>query len=237
MNMQRSTHLPGSLSRVEVTNAFMRSVYNWMGLGLGITAVISWVLSYTSFRSVMLSPGVLTFGIVAIIAELGLVMYLSWRINKLSAAAASIMFLIYSALNGFTLSFALMQYEQTSVAQAFLTTTGMFAAISLYGLFTKRDLSSIGSYAIMALLGLIIAMIVNFFLRSTMLEFGISCVGILIFVGLTAYHTQLYKEMGENMPQDDATAVRRGTIIAALSLYLDFINMFLMLLRLMGNRN
>ena len=112
----------------------------------------------------------------------------------------------------------------------------MFGAISLYGLTTKRDLASLGSFCMMGLFGLIIAMVVNIFVGSSMLAFGISAIGVLIFVGLTAYDTQFLKEMGENIPQDDATAVRRGVIMGALKLYLDFINLFIMLLRLIGDR-
>ncbi len=234
MNM-RADRIPGSLSRVEATNAFLRSVYNWMGLGLGITAVVAWAFTRTSLVNVLFGPNAMTMMIVAVVVELGLVFFLSARIRSMAPGTASVLFLVYSALNGFTLSFVLLAYTQASVVQAFLTTTGMFAATSVYGMFTKRDLSSIGAYATMALIGLLIAMVVNIFLGSSALEMGISVIGVIIFVGLTAYQTQLYKEMGESMPADSAVA-QRGAVLAALSLYLNFINMFLMLLRLMGNR-
>jgi FtsH-binding integral membrane protein len=129
-----------------------------------------------------------------------------------------------------------MVYDQTAVAQAFLSTAGMFGAMSLYGLYTKKDLAGWGNLLFMGLIGLLIAMVVNIFLGSSQLGFAISVLGIIVFLGLTAYDTQLLKEMGLSVPHDDTTAVRRGAIIGALRLYLDFINLFLMLLRLIGDR-
>jgi FtsH-binding integral membrane protein len=222
------------ISRVETTNAFLRSVYNWMALGLGLTALVSFALTYTSLGDVMVTPQARTLGLVAIFAELGLVFFLSLRIQKLSAGAATGLFLAYSALNGFTLSFVLLSYTASSVTQAFVIATGMFAAMSFYGMVTKRDLTALGSILIMAVFGLLIAMVVNLFFHSTTMELVISCVGVLVFLGLTAYDTQFLKEMGESVPADDALAVRRGAILGALKLYLDFINLFLMLLRLFG---
>lgn len=236
MDMNNSATLRRPVSRVEVTNAFLRSVYNWMALGLGLTAVISLALTYTTLGTFLFTPTGVYIGFGCIIAELVLVFVLSLRIQKLSAQAATNIFLAYSALNGVSLSFVLALYQVGSVAQAFLTATGMFAGMSLYGLYTKRDLSGLGGLFSMGIIGLLIAMVVNMFLGSTMLEFGISIVGVVLFLGLTAYDTQFLKEMGESVPHDDATAVRRGTIIGALKLYLDFINLFLMLLRLLGDR-
>jgi FtsH-binding integral membrane protein len=224
------------MSTVAATNAFLRSVYNWMGLGLGITALLAALFAYTDLRALPLSPGGQSFGLVAMIAEVGLVFYLSIRIQKLSAGAATGLFLLYSALNGFTLSFILMLYDQSSVVQAFITTAGMFGAMSLYGLYTKKDLAGWGNLLFMGLIGLLIAMVVNIFLGSSLLGLGISVIGVIVFLGLTAYDTQLLKEMGESVPQDDQTAVRRGAIIGALRLYLDFINLFLMILRFVGDR-
>jgi FtsH-binding integral membrane protein len=220
---------------VEVTNAFLRTVYNWMALGLGLTALVSFALTYTSLGEILYNPQVRTLGLVAIFVELGLVFYLSLRIQKLSAGAATGLYLAYSALNGFTLSYVLLAYAASSVVQAFLVTTGMFAAMSVYGLVTKRDLTSMGSLLLMGVFGLLIAFVVNIFLQSTMLELLLCGAGVLIFLGLTAYDTQFLKEMGESVPADDAVAVRRGSILGALRLYLDFINLFLMLLRLFGN--
>ncbi len=237
MNMHNGVAAQQAQPRVEVTNAFLRSVYNWMAVGLGITAAVAWVTAenfWTLYE--IIGGGLQTLFIVAMVAELGMVFFLSARINKLSAQTATTIFLVYSALSGFTLSGLLLVYTSASVLQAFLTTAGMFAAISLYGLTTKRDLAGLGSFCAMGVFGLIIAMVINLFMKSSMLDFGISCIGVLIFVGLTAYDTQYLKEMGQSVPQNDATAVRRGVIMGALKMYLDCINLFIMLLRLIGDR-
>lgn len=236
MEMNNTGTLRRPVSRVEVTNAFLRSVYNWMAAGLGLTALISVALTYTSLGAFLFTPQGVYIGFGCIIAELVLVFMLSLRIQKLSAQAATMMFMGYSALNGVSISFVLAAYTASSVAGAFITCTGMFAGMSLYGLVTKRDLTSLGSFLSMGVIGLLIAMVVNMFLGSTMMDLIISVVGVGLFLGLTAYDTQFLKEMGESVPQNDATAVRRGTIIGALKLYLDFINLFIMLLRLMGDR-
>ena len=173
-----------------------------------------------------------------LIAELGIVFYLSARINKLSAGTATGLFLLYSALNGVTISLVLAVYTAQSVFAAFVTCSGMFAAMSVYGHVTKKDLTSWGSFLFMGLIGLLIAMLVNIFLQSSVMQMVISFAGVIIFTGLTAYDTQKLKEMGESAPLDDAVAMRRGVILGALTLYLDFVNLFLMLLRLFGgNRN
>ncbi|MDR1359535.1 MAG: Bax inhibitor-1/YccA family protein [Deltaproteobacteria bacterium] len=236
MNANGTLTARGPVSAVAVTNAFLRSVYNWMGLGLGITALLAALFAYTDLRALPLSPGGQSFGFMAMIAEVALVFYLSLRIQKLSAGAATGIFLLYSALNGFTLSLILMLYSSTAVAQAFITTAGMFGAMSLYGLYTQKDLAGWGSLLFMGLIGLLIAMVVNIFLGSSLLGLGISVVGVIIFLGLTAYDTQLLKEMGRSVPYDDPAAVRRGAILGALRLYLDFINLFLMILRFVGDR-
>lgn len=233
MNFDHST--PQTVTSTALTNAFLRSVYKWMGLGLAVTAVVSYIVihSGTILYQLIQSPGLI---LGCVIAQLALVFYLSARISKLSAGTATSLFLLYSALNGVTLSLILVAYTASSVTQAFLTATGMFIAMSIYGSVTKRDLSSLGGYLIMGLFGVIIASIVNIFMRSSGLEFGISLVGVVLFLGLTAYDTQFLKEMGNSVPQDDELAVRRATILGALKLYLDFINLFLFLLRLMGRR-
>lgn len=234
MNMHSSDVLRKPASRVAVTNAFLRSVYNWMALGLALTAVISFALIFTPLNALIFNEQMRPIFFGCIIAELGLVFYLSARIRTLSGSAATGIFLLYSALNGVSLSFILIAYSVGSVAQAFFTATGMFAAMSLYGLYTKKDLTSMGSFMMMGLFGLIIAMVVNLFLGSGLMSMVISVIGVIIFLGLTAYDTQTLKEMGEAVPQGDAAALRRGTIMGALTLYLDFINIFLMLLRLFG---
>ncbi|WP_460032508.1 Bax inhibitor-1/YccA family protein [Megalodesulfovibrio paquesii] len=217
----------------------MRGVYQWMCLGLLATAAMTWfTLSSEAVLSLLITPqgglSMLYWG--AVIAELVLVVVLSARIGKLSAASASLMFLAYSLLNGVTLSLIVAMYTQASVLRTFLVCAGMFGAMSVYGMVTKKDLTGMGSFLIMGLIGIILASVVNIFLQSTTMHFVISYLGVLIFTGLTAYDTQKLKEMGSVMPLDDATAVRRGTILGALTLYLDFINLFIMLLRVMGDR-
>ena len=225
-----STH---SAPRAEVINAYMRGVYQWMAGGLGLTAVMAYMVasSPTLVQAIFGNP-ILFWGL--IIAEFGLVMGISGGISKLSAGTASGLFLLYSALNGVTLSAILLAYTATSVAGTFVICAGMFGAMSVYGMVTHKDLTSMGSFMFMGLIGIILASVVNIFLQSPGLDFAISCIGVLVFVGLTAYDTQKLKVMGQSAPMNDATAVRRGTILGALTLYLDFINLFLMLLRLFG---
>lgn len=229
--------LSGTQARVEVVNAFMRGVYGWMTAGLAVTAVVAYATAS--------SPALLQFVfgnqlvlIALIIAQLGIVVGLSAAVNRLSGTAATGLFLAYSALTGLTFSAILLVYSGAVIFKAFLTAAGMFGAMSVYGLTTKRDLTSMGSFLTMGLFGLIIAMLVNIFLKSAMMDFVISGVGVVLFTGLTAFDTQRLATMGAMAP-GDATVVRRGTILGALTLYLDFINLFLMLLRLFsgGNRN
>jgi hypothetical protein len=221
-------------SRVEVVNAFMRGVYGWMCMGLLVTAAASaFMVSSPALMQAVFGNQILFFGL--IIAELGLVVGLSAAINRLSSTTASGLFVLYSALNGVTLAAIFAVYAKAVIINAFLVTGGMFGAMSLYGLLTRKDLTSFGSFLFMGLIGIVIASIVNIFTKSAMMDFIISCVGVLVFLGLTAYDTQKLKVMGEMAPADDATAVRRGTILGALTLYLDFINLFLMMLRLFGS--
>ncbi len=222
-------------ARAEITNAFMRGVYVWMAVGLAVTAFCAYAtLSSQAVLNFIFGNQMIFFGL--IIAELAIVFTLSAAVHKLSSFAATGMFILYSVLNGVTLSAVLLVYTSQSVFTAFLTTAGMFGAMSLYGLVTKRDLTGMGSFLMMGLFGIIIAMVVNMFLGSSTLDLGISILGVFIFLGLTAYDTQALRNMGESGPMDDALAIRRGTIIGALKLYLDFINIFLMLLRLFGDR-
>lgn len=230
-------------SRTEVTNAFMRGVYLWMAIGLAITAAFAYgVLGFSPLFNIFFVETAKGFAINkpifygAMIAEVGLVIVLSAAIHKLSGFAATTVFIVYSALNGMTLSLILLVYTQQSVLTAFLSAAGMFGAMSVYGLVTKRDLTSMGSFMTMGLFGIIIAMVVNMFIGSSALDMGISAIGIIVFLGLTAYDSQAIRNMGESAPMDDTTAIRRGTIMGALKLYLDFINIFLMLLRLFGDR-
>lgn len=223
-------------ARGEVMGLFMRGVYKWMSVGLAVTAAAAYfiVSSPQEAKELVFGNQLVYFGLV--IAELALVFGLSAAINRLSASTASGLFLLYSALNGVTLSPVLLIYTGASVFTTFVICAGMFGAMSIYGMTTKKDLTSWGSFLFMGLIGIIIASLVNMFMHSSAMNFVISLAGVLIFTGLTAYDTQKLRYMGETMPEGDATAVQRGTILGALQLYLDFINLFLMLLRFFGQR-
>lgn len=232
---------PAGGARAEVVNAFMRGVYAWMAAGLALTAVLAWATINTPLASLVFSVDQATGQIgmspmvwLLFIAEIGIVFYLSARIRTLQPSTAVTLFMVYSGLNGLTLSPILLAYTASSVAATFAVTAGMFGAMSLYGLITKKDLTSWGSFLFMGLIGIIIASVVNMFLASAMMDFVISCIGVLLFMGLTAYDTQKLKVMGETAP-GDAGAIKKVTILGALTLYLDFINLFIFLLRFMGN--
>ncbi len=217
-------------------NAFVRSVYNWMAVGLALTGAVAYgVAGSPSMIRLIFGNQLLFFGL--IIGELALVFYLSARIQRLQAQTATGLFLLYAGLNGLTLSFIFIAYTKTSIASTFFICAGTFVAASVYGMATKRDLTSMGSFMAMGLIGIILASVVNLFFRSTGMQMIISYIGVIVFVGLTAYDTQKLKAMALTQPAGlDAGVVRKGAILGALSLYLDFINLFLMLLRIMGNR-
>jgi len=217
-------------------NEFIRSVYNWMAIGLGLTGFVAYYVAHSpSLLKAIYQNQILFFGL--IIAELALVFILSARINKMQASTATGLFLIYSALNGATLSFIFLVYTASSITSTFFICAGTFVACSIYGWTTKRDLTSIGGFLTMGLFGIIIASLVNMFLRSTGMSMIISYIGVIVFVGLTAYDTQHLKTMSLTQPDGlEAGVVRKGAILGALKLYLDFINLFLMLLRIFGDR-
>ncbi|HFQ89005.1 MAG TPA: Bax inhibitor-1/YccA family protein [Desulfobulbus sp.] len=219
-------------ARVEASTVFLAKVFNWMAIGLGITGVVAYLTASTSLALTIVASPVF---FILVIAELGLVFYLSARIEKIQAATATGLFLLYSLLNGLTLSTIFLAYTRTCIGGTFLITAGMFGAMAVYGLVTRRDLSGVGSFMFMGLIGIILASVVNIFLKSSSLYWAISVIGVLVFVGLTAYDVQRIKQMGEQgiMAQGE-TAIRKGAIIGALALYLDFINLFLMLLRIFG---
>jgi len=222
-----------SISRADTVNAFMRGVYGWMSLGLLITAGVAWFTAASPLGVTLLqSPGMV---LMLVLVQFGLVIGLSAAINRLSSSVASLMFAGYSALTGLTLSSIFFVYSSSSIFQAFIVTGGMFGAMSVYGMVTKRDLTGMGSFMFMGLIGIVLASVVNMFVHSSAMSFGISVIGVIVFTGLTAYDTQKLKYMGEAMPTGDGTAIRRGTILGALTLYLDFLNLFLMLLRLFGS--
>ena len=215
--------------------SFVTKVYKWMGFGLLLTALAAYLAASSETFISMLSQNMMIFYLL-IFGELGLVIYLSTRIQKMSAEAAAGSFIVYSILNGLTISLLLLMYTGESIAATFLSTALTFGAMSVYGYFTKRDLTTMGSYLYMALIGLIIASVVNIFWANGTLYWIISYVGILIFVGLTAYDTQKIKKIGATVNLDDTQTSQKLAIIGALALYLDFINLFLMLLRVVGDR-
>ena len=222
-----------SRSATSAVSVYMRQVYGWMTAGLALTSVVAYgVASSPALQMAIFSN--MFVPILLIVAQFGLVIALSAAIHKMSSSTATGLFLLYSVLTGLTLSSIFVVYPIGSIANAFLSTTGLFLAMTVYGTVTKRDLTGMGSFLMMGLIGIIIASLVNIFLQSSMMDFVISCIGVIIFTGLTAYDTQKLRAFGMDAPLGDGTAVRRGAILGALTLYLDFVNLFLMLLRLFG---
>ena len=213
---------------------FMVRVYNWMTAGLAVTGGLAFYVS-NSETMMNIIHGNPIVPIVLIVAQLGLVVYLSGWIEKMSASQATGIFMLYAGLTGLTFSFIFIAYTAASITSTFFVTAGTFAAMSIYGYTTKKDLTSWGSFLFMGLIGIIIASLVNMFLQSTAMHWIITYAGVLIFIGLTAYDTQKIKEMNilGNEGTDEDT---KEAISGALRLYLDFINLFLMLLRIMGDR-
>lgn len=217
-----------------VQGEFIRRVYNWMGLGLAATALVAlYTASNPQLLKMIFGNSLVFFGL--ILGELGLVIWLSAAINRLHYSTASMMFFVYSALNGLTMSVIFLAYTQASIASTFFVTAGTFGAMSFYGYTTKRDLSNWGSFLFMGLIGIVLASVVNIFLHSPMINWVVTYAGILVFVGLTAYDTNKLKEMARAGFADEETE-GKSAVMGALALYLDFINLFLMLLRIMGSR-
>jgi uncharacterized protein len=216
----------------ERVTAFLRAVYGWMCVGLGITAVTAFMTASSETLVLAIATNRLLFwGLV--IAQLGLVFALSARVDRMAPATATALFVVYSALTGVTLSFVLLVYTATSIATTFMVTAGMFGALALYGTFTSRSLAGVGQFMFMGLIGIVLASIVGMFWKSDALQFVISFIGVIVFTGLTAYDAQRLKAMALAMPSGQT-----GTyaIVGALALYLDFINLFLFLLRFLGGR-
>ncbi len=213
--------------------AYMLQVYNYMASALLLTGIVAMAVSQS--QSMMAAIYGTPLQWVVMLAPLGLVMFLSFRIHKMSVVAAQTSFWVYAALVGLSISYIFMIYTSASIARVFFITAGAFGGLSLYGYTTKRSLSGMGSFLMMGLIGLIIAMVVNWFLQSPALMYGISIIGVLIFAGLTAYDTQQIKEM--YYEADSREIAAKKSIMGALRLYLDFLNMFLMLLHLFGNRD
>ena len=214
---------------------YMAQVYGWMTCGLLLTSIVAWYAANSEKITYLLYTNRIAL-IGLIVVQLGLVFVLSGMISKLSGSAATAIFMLYSALTGLTLSSVFIVYTGASIGSTFIITAGMFGAMSLYGYTTKRDLSGIGSMMFMGLIGIILASLVNIWLKSPALMWVITYAGVIIFVGLTAYDTQKLKAMGEQLSPDDKDNFRKYSILGALTLYLDFINLFLMLLRIFGNR-
>lgn len=211
-------------------NALIRQVYAWMGAGLTITAFMALVtLSSPAIFNAIVGNRLVFY--VLIIGELALVFTLSGAINRLSATTATLLFVAYSALNGVTLSIVALVYTANSIASTFVITAGMFGAMSMYGYMTSRDLTSWGSFLFMGLIGVVITSVVNIFVGSSAVSWVISAIGVVVFTGLTAYDTWKIKAMAAQGIEG-----RKPAILGALTLYLDFINLFLMLLRFTGNR-
>lgn len=234
MNNQVSTRTGEQLGIKSYQALYMTKVYNWMALALVITGVVAYITATTpGIIGAIVGSKLLFYGL--LIGELLLVVYLTSAMQRLSQTAAITTFLIYSLLNGLTMSVIFLAYTTASISTTFLVSAGTFAAMSLYGYTTKKDLTSIGNIAFMALIGIIIASIVNFFLKSEMMYWIITYLGVAVFVGLTAYDTQKLKRIG-NQGFTGEESMEKMSIMGALTLYLDFINMFLFLLRILGDR-
>jgi uncharacterized protein len=224
-------------TRAEVlVSDYVRSVYNWMGIGLAVTGFTAYYVSNSEslLRLVFGNPLLL---MVLILAELGLVFAIAGMVNRMSAGTATALFVIYSTLNGVTLSSLFLVYARASIVSTFFISAATFIACSLYGWTTKKDLTSLGGFMMMGLIGIVIASLVNMFVRSSSMSMIISYIGVFVFVGLTAYDTQKIKNMAMTQPANlDGGVIRKGAILGALSLYLDFINLFLMILNIFGQR-
>ncbi|WP_276894034.1 Bax inhibitor-1/YccA family protein [Frischella perrara] len=221
---------------------YMSHVYGWMTVGLVLSGLVAWYAS-TSSQVIQLLFNVTPKGVslsgfswFLFIAEIGLVFVLSGMINRLSGSMATTLFMIFSVVNGLSLTPIFLAYTHSSIASVFFITAGMFAALSFYGYSTKRDLTAVGRFLFMGLIGIVIASIVNIFMKSEPLMWAMTYIGVFIFAGLTAYDTQKLKNIGMNISSDDSNAFRRFVILGALTLYLDFINLFIMLLRILGDR-
>ncbi|MCK5696138.1 MAG: Bax inhibitor-1/YccA family protein [Desulfobacula sp.] len=216
------------------TNSFIRSVYNWMAIALALTGFTAYYVSHNEAMVQLIygTPGLI---MILIFAELGFVFFLSARIQKIKATTATALFTIYSILNGITLSYIFLRYTATSIVSTFMICALTFLACSVYGMVTKKDLTSLGGFMFMGLIGIIVASVVNMFIQSSAMQMVISYIGVMVFIGLTAYDTQKLKTMAVSLPDNASGAmIRKGALMGALALYLDFINMFIMMLHIFG---
>ncbi|HMH50882.1 MAG TPA: Bax inhibitor-1/YccA family protein [Candidatus Acidoferrum sp.] len=222
-----------SATTAERVSAFLTKVYGWMFIGLGITAGIAYVVASSPALTAALMANRLVF-FALVLVELGLVFFLSARVHSLQPGTAAALFVGYAALNGVTLSLILLIYTGASIAMTFVVTGAMFGALAVYGTTTSRSLAGVGQFFFMGLIGLVLASIVGMFWHSDALQFLITIVGVIVFTGLTAWDAQRLKQMALTLPDGQAGAY---AVVGALSLYLNFVNLFLMLLRLQGRRD
>jgi hypothetical protein len=221
-----------SLPAAERVGLFLRAVYGWMCLGLVMTAGTAWLIAGSPAIVMAIATNRLLFWLL-MGAQLGLVVVLAARVDKLAASTAAMLFVLYSALTGVTISFVLLAYTGESVANTFMVTAGMFGSLAAYGTLTKRSLAGLGSFLFMGLIGVVIASVVGIFWHSDGLQFVISFIGVIVFSGLAAYDAQRLKAMALASPGGQTGSY---AIVGALALYLDFINLFLFLLRFSGSR-
>ena len=234
MENNTSNYNQNTLDLNHSISVYLTKVYNWMAVALLLTGVVAYYVAQSeAIIQVIVGNKVLFFGL--IIGELFLVGYISSRINKISSYTATILFLLYAVLNGLTFSVIFLVYTSESISSTFLITAGTFGVMSAYGYFTKSDLTKLGNIAFMALIGIIIASVVNFFMKSEMMHWVITYLGVAVFVALTAYDTQKLKAIAARGFEDQESMEKRA-ITGALTLYLDFVNLFLFLLRIFGGR-
>jgi FtsH-binding integral membrane protein len=233
MDDSRTVFARSSTGTAERVSAFLARVYGWMGIGLGITAIVAYlVASSPALTEALIGNRLVFFALVAV--ELGLVFFLSARVHRLQPGTAAGLFVGYAALNGVTLSMIFLLYTGASIVTTFVVTGAMFGALAVYGTSTRRSLAGAGQFFFMGLVGLVLASIVGMFWQNDGLQFLITVVGVIVFTGLTAWDAQRLKLMALEVPDDRAGA---HAVVGALSLYLNFVNLFLMLLRLQGRRD
>jgi FtsH-binding integral membrane protein len=233
MDDSRAVFGGASARTAERVSAFLAKVYGWMGIGLAITAAVAYLVSgSTALMQILTGSPIVFFGLV--IVELGLVFFLSARVQSLAPGTAAGLFVVYSALNGVTLSGIFLVYTGASITTTFVVTGAMFGALAVFGTTTKRSLAGAGQFFFMGLIGLLLASIVGMFWKSDALQFLITIVGVIVFTGLTAWDAQRLKQMALELPEGQTGAY---AVVGALSLYLNFVNLFLMLLRLQGRRD
>jgi FtsH-binding integral membrane protein len=230
-NSDRYDVLPGYRDRVDLA-AFMRGVYGWMCGGLAVTAITAWIVASSPSLMAAIFGNRIVFWVLAI-AQLGIVFTLSARVDRMASGTATLLFLLYSALTGVTLSAILLVYTGESVFSTFVVAAGMFGALAAYGTVTRRQLNGLGQFMFMGLTGLVIMSIIGLFWHNDGLQFVISFIGVIVFAGLTVYDAQRLRTLAFST---SAGGVSTATIVGALALYLDFINLFLFLLRFLGNR-